>query len=228
MTSLSRRDYLEPAMPEAAQQPQVEPQVQEGGKQPGLRPREIQRKAIHLSFSLLPITLFFLSREVGTGLTAALLILAIAVDVVRLRVRTVQRFFHRTFGTAMRPHEASELTGSTYLSLASLVCIVLFTVPIAVAALLFLTVGDTAAALVGQRWGKRRLRPGKTLEGTVACLFCCLVVVGVMPGLPLLPGLVGAVVATVVELLGTAAIDDNFGIPVSSGLAMWIVTALMV
>jgi dolichol kinase len=49
-----------------------------------------------------------------------------------------------------------------------------------------------------------------------------------MPGLHLLTGLVGAVVATVVELYGTAAIDDNFGIPVISALAMWIVASLVV
>lgn len=194
----------------------------------GFRPAEVQRKAIHFSFSLVPLALFVLSREVGEGIAAAALILAISIDVVRLRVPGVQRFFHKTFGMAMRPHEASELTGSTYLCLAALVCIVLFVVPIAVAALLFLTVGDTAAALIGQRWGRHPLRPGKTVEGSMACLVSSSLVAILVPGLPLVAGLAGAVVATVVELYGTAAIDDNFGIPVLSALAMWIVASLVV
>jgi dolichol kinase len=194
----------------------------------GLRPAEVQRKAIHLSSSLIPLAIFILPAEVGEGLAATVLILAIVVDVIRLRVPAVQEFFHRTFGTAMRPHEAWELTGSTYLCLAALVCIVLFPVPIAVGALFFLTVGDTLAALVGQRWGKHPLRPGKTLEGTLANLVSCVLIGVLVPGIPLAAGLVGALVATVVELFGTAAIDDNFGIPVLSALAMWIVASLVI
>ncbi len=194
----------------------------------GFQPAEVQRKFIHFGFSLVPLGLFFLSPQVGVGLAAALLILAITIDIVRLRSPAVQRFFRRTFGMAMRPHEASELTGSTYLCLAALVCIVLFVVPIAVAALLFLTIGDTAAALVGQRWGRHPLRSGKTVEGSIACLISCSLVAIFMPGLHLVAGLVGAVVATVVELYGTGAIDDNFGIPVLSALAMWIVASLVV
>jgi dolichol kinase len=34
-------------------------------------------------------------------------------------------------------------------------------------------------------------------------------------------------VATIVELFGTAAVDDNFGIPVLSALVMWIVASLV-
>jgi dolichol kinase len=193
----------------------------------GLPPHEIQRKVIHLGSSILPLLLFYLPPETGITVAAAALILAIAVDVVRLRVPSVQAFFHEALGTALRPHEASELTGSTFLCLAALVCIVLFPVPIAVTALFFLTIGDTAAALIGQRWGRTPLMPGKTLEGTLACLVTCLLVSIAVPGVPFLAGFVGAVVATIVELFGTAAVDDNFGIPVLSALVMWIVASLV-
>ena len=194
----------------------------------GIAPHEIQRKVIHLGSSVFPLLLFYLPPEAGTAVAATALILAIVIDVVRLRVPSQQDFFHDVFGTALRPHEANELTGSTFLCLAALVCIVLFPVPIAVTALFFLTLGDTAAALIGQRWGRTPLRPGKTLEGTTACLVTCMVVSIVMPGLPLVAGLAGAVVATIVELFGTAAVDDNFGIPVLSALVMWIVASLVV
>ncbi len=188
---------------------------------------EVERKAIHLGASLLPISLFVLGPEAGTIVVATALIVAIAVDVARLRIPAVKVFFEKQFGGALRPHEAHELTGSSYMCLAALVCIVLFTVPIAVAALLFLTVGDTAAALVGRRWGRHPLTPGKTYEGTLACLVCCSIIGVVVPGVPVTAGLFGAVVATVVELFGIGTLDDNFGIPVLSGLSMWIVASLV-
>lgn len=189
---------------------------------------EVLRKFIHLSTSLLPLSLLVLDPEVWTGLIAALLILAIAVDIARLRVQAVHRFFKSLFGDALRPHEANELTGSTFMCLSALLCIVLFPVPIAVTALLFLTIGDSAAALIGQRWGRTSLRPGKTIEGTLACLGSCIIIVIVMPGIHLLVGFTGALTATTVELFGTETIDDNFGIPVLSALAMWIVASVVV
>jgi len=193
-----------------------------------LRPYEVHRKLIHLSSSVVPLALLILPADTGTALAAAALVGAIVIDLVRLRWEAFGSFLKRYLGMAMRPHEADELTGSTFLCLAALVCIVLFPMPITVSALFFLTLGDTAAALVGQRWGRTPLVPGKTLEGTLACLATCTIVVVLMPGIPLTAGLAGAFVATAVELFGTAAIDDNFGIPVLSALTMWIVASLVV
>ncbi|MFO7768697.1 MAG: SEC59/DGK1/VTE5 family protein [bacterium] len=200
----------------------------ENGEKGQLRPYEVHRKLIHLSSSVVPLALLILPADTGTALAAAALVGAIIVDLVRLRWEAFGRFLTRYLGMAMRPHEADELTGSTFLCLAALVCIVLFPMPITVSALFFLTLGDTAAALIGQRWGRTPLIPGKTLEGTLACLLTCTIVVILMPGIPLTAGLAGAFVATAVELFGTAAVDDNFGIPVLSALTMWIVASLVV
>ncbi len=188
----------------------------------------MKRKLIHLSSSGIPLIIFILPPDFGLGVVAALLVMAITVDVVRLRIPAVQQFFENFFGQAMRPHEANELTGSTFLCLSALVCIVLFPLQIAVTALFFLTIGDTAAALVGQKWGKTVLVPGKTLEGTMACLVTCTIVVVIMPGVPLIAGLAGAFTATIVELFGTETIDDNFGIPVLSAVVIWIVASTVI
>jgi dolichol kinase len=193
-----------------------------------IQPHEVHRKLIHLASSIVPIAIYILPPDLGVAAAAGGLIGAIAVDLARLRIPAFGAFMKRTFGMALRPHEANELTGSTFLCLAALVTIVLFPVPIAVSALFFLTLGDTAAALVGQRWGRTPLMPGKTLEGTLACLVTCTLVVVLMPGIPLAAGIAGALVATGLELVGTAAIDDNFGMPVLSGLVMWIVASLVV
>ena len=177
--------------------------------------------------SVLPLSLFALGRDLGTILIATALTVAIVVDVIRLRSELVRRFFERVFGESLRPHEKYELTGSTFMGISALLCVVLFTVPIAVTALLFLTIGDSAAALVGMKWGRTTLVPGKTLEGTLACLGSCCIIGIAVPGVPFIAGIVGALVASTVELLGIGTLDDNFGIPILSALAMWIVASVV-
>jgi dolichol kinase len=77
------------------------------------------------------------------------------------------------------------------------------------------------------RWGRTTLLPGKTLEGTLACLACCSIIGIAVPGVPFVAGTVGAVTATIVELLGFGMVDDNFGIPIVSALAMWITASVV-
>ena len=88
----------------------------------------------------------------------------------------------------------------------------------AVLALSFLILGDTAAAIVGKSVGRVRIF-GKTLEGSLACFAVCYGLTAIMPGIPFPVGLIGAAVATVFELL-PIPLDDNFRIPLSAGFAM--------
>jgi dolichol kinase len=193
---------------------------------PALPRHELIRKIIHIGMSILPLGLFLFDRDIATVLIAAALTFAIVVDIIRLRSDRVRRLFERVFGESLRPHEKYELTGSTFMGISALLCVVLFPVPIAVAALLFLSIGDSAAALVGMRWGRTTLVPGKTLEGTLACLASCSIIGIAVPGVPFIAGITGALTATIVELLGFGAMDDNFGIPILSALAMWITASV--
>ena len=101
-------------------------------------------------------------------------------------------------------------------------CAYSFSKPIVVAALLFLILGDPAAALVGRTLGRVYIF-GKTMEGSLACLAVCLVlgilVQEITQGLTFKAVLAGAITATVFELL-PIPLDDNFRIPLSAGFAM--------
>ena len=84
---------------------------------------------------------------------------------------------------------------------------------------------DSSAALVGRRWGKRPLL-SKSWAGSVAFFVSALLVVAVAPKYDLgwgefAIGAVGALIGTVVELT-SVYVDDNLSIPLSVGLAMWI------
>jgi glycerol-3-phosphate acyltransferase PlsY len=163
---------------------------------------------------------------------AAAAFILLLVDFLRLRLTSVKSVFIVLFGSMLRRKELSSLTGASYLMLASLVCMLIFGMGpdgrvsgVFIAAIGFLALGDTAAAIVGLSIGRVRIFR-KTLEGTVAGLLVCLGVawlVSILPGLdfPLGIGILGAVSASVVEAL-PIEVNDNVVIPLLSGTVMMI------
>ena len=182
---------------------------------------ELKRKAIHLASLSIPLG-YYLSpdawqRDWERALLAAVLV-SLAVEVFRLNHPRTRNVFRHFFGELLRNHEEASLLGSTYLLIACLLSIWLFPKPIAVLALSFLIVGDTMAAIAGKTLGRTRIFD-KTLEGSLACFAVCFGLTRLVPEVPLHVGLVGALVATVFELL-PVPLDDNFRIPLSAGIAM--------
>ena len=84
--------------------------------------------------------------------------------------------------------------------------------------------GDTAAALIGRRFGKHRFFNGKSLEGTLAFVLTGLAVVLIgfavfaYPWQVLLGGVLGVGAAAVLELFNCELhLDDNLSIPLAVG-----------
>ncbi|MBM3313070.1 hypothetical protein FJY70_00595 [candidate division WOR-3 bacterium] len=162
------------------------------------------------------------------GVTLAFLL----IDFMRLRVTSLKSIFIVLFGSLLRRKEFTSLTGGSYLMLASLTCLLIFGAGpsgrvsgVFIAAISFLALGDTAAAIVGLSFGRIRIFR-KTLEGTLAGLVVCLGVawvVSILPrlDLPLGIGMLGAVSASVVEAL-PIEVNDNVVIPLLSGAVMMI------
>ncbi len=156
----------------------------------------------------------------------------ITIDLLRLRRNPFRHFFIVLFGSQLRRREFNSLTGGSYLLLASLVSLIIFrTQPgVFVAAVSFLILGDTAAALVGLSFGRIRILR-KTLEGTLACLVVCLFVAWVVSrlkglDLPLGVGILGAITASAVEAM-PVEVNDNVVVPLVSGAVMMIALVLL-
>lgn len=182
---------------------------------------ELKRKAIHLASFWIPLGYYLTpsawQRDWERALLAAV-ILSLAIEVFRLNHPRTRNMFRHFFGELLRNHEQASLLGSTYLLIACLLSIHLFPKPIAALALSFLIVGDTVAAIVGKWIGRVRIFD-KTLEGSLACLAVCYALTLLVPSIPFHVALIGAVTATVFELL-PIPLDDNFRIPLSAGFAM--------
>jgi len=159
------------------------------------------------------------------------------LDFLRLRITSVKSIFIVLFGTMLRRKEFSSLTGGSYLMLASLVCMLIFGLGpdgrvsgVFIAAIGFLALGDTAAAIVGLSIGRLKIFR-KTLEGAIAGLLVCVGVawlVSILPGLdfPLGIGILGAVSASVVEAL-PIEVNDNVVIPLLSGTVMMVALQIL-
>jgi len=185
--------------------------------------QELARKATHLGALVVPAGyhLLGLSKAQALGIMIPATVLMILIDVARLRGWSFwRRFGRRVIGPLIRSHEeAGDFTGAFYILITFCVCIAAFAKPMAVAAMAFIVVGDSFAAVIGRRFGRHRLWGTASVEGSLACLVGTLIVALVVPELAPRVAVAGAVVAAVVESLPTG-IDDNVTVPVVSGLAM--------
>lgn len=124
----------------------------------------------------------------------------------------------------LRTHEAKgAFTGASWVLFGMFISILLFHPYIAVLALLFMSFGDTCAALVGKMYPKGPLF-GKTVSGSLGGLGSMVLLSFFFnPYVPFLPAVTGALVATIVEVL-PIPLDDNITIPLSAGVTITFMT----
>lgn len=194
-----------------------------------------RRRLLHLSASVIVAGLA-LGLEYRTavyivgGVTAAML----AGEALRLVVPSANRFALTWIGAFMKPREARQPTAATFHLLGSLIVLVLFGPPVAALAVLFLGLGDPAAGIVGERYGRLRLPVfggrlgGKSLEGTLAFFAVSLAAAAVLwaGGVYSVfwPAMVGAAAAALVEFT-PIPLEDNLTVPLAGAVVMWLLWA---
>ncbi len=181
---------------------------------------EIKRKIVHLSTLIVPIGYGLTSEESVLFFLLPFFLCYLWVDLLRhFHSGTASLFQKYFFGKVLREKEKGTLMGSTYFLFSSLLTILIFPKPIAIASLLILILSDTAAALVG-KWVGGISVFGKTLEGSMAFLVSSLIIVWNYPQLNRFSGSFAALGATLVELL-PIRVDDNLTIPLVAGAIMF-------
>lgn len=153
-----------------------------------------------------------------------------AVEGARFLSPGFRRLYNAVFGKMLRRGEMSageggepfRCTGTGFFFLGSWVAVALFEPLVAMAAILYLVLGDLSAALVGIGFGRIKIGK-KSLEGTLAMFAVCYGVTLVLfwhaPFQEYLC-LAGAISASLVELLNPPFLDDNLTIPLLSGAAL--------
>lgn len=131
------------------------------------RARESVRKAVHVPAGLVPAVFVVLFGYLGSVALAAYLAAYLGLGgvlAVRLHVRLP--IVYAGIASTWRGHERFPVAAFEFL-VAILVVGVVFPLPVFLAAVALLGVGDGAAAVVGLRWGTRPLpwNPRKTWQG---------------------------------------------------------------
>ena len=179
---------------------------------------ELLRKSIHLAGLILPVIYFFLDKPTMLIFVGVLTGIAVAIELVKWVSPRFSDFFFQIFAPMLRRHERrGAMTGATYYVISAFLCILFFGKTLAIVCIFFMVLGDLAAALVGRMWGKTKLLGTKSLEGSLACFVVCAAIA--LFKLPPVIGIIGALVATVVEMM-PFPIDDNLTVPLVSGAVM--------
>jgi dolichol kinase len=166
------------------------------------------------------VAIYFIKPDIAALVVAFFALSCLTIDLLRIFSKGFSRAFMGVFGELLREDERSQkLTGATYLFLASLLCILYYTREVAALAVLFLILGDSAASLVGSHFGKTKIWKNKSLVGSLSCLSTCVLIAFFIPILEMRIAIIGAFVATIVELI-PGRINDNLAMPIASGLAM--------
>ncbi len=185
---------------------------------------EFRRKSVHLFAMSIPIGYLIVPK------TPALLILAlcsfgaILLDLLKYYDKGFRKTFYGIFGKMLRSREIKRFTASTYILGAGLLCAFAYEKWIMITVMIFIILGDLAAAIFGKRFGKHFTIGKKTLEGSIAFFIVAyfgsiimkLTVLNIAPWPALF---MGALTATVIESL-PLGIDDNFSVPVLTGLLL--------
>jgi dolichol kinase len=183
---------------------------------------EILRKLTHIGAISIPIIYYINGKQVILILLAGGVTISLLVDLLRFFGHGRSKdFIYRHVGLMIRPHEKTNFTGATYILASSILTILIFDKPIAILAIGFIVVGDTAGAIVGRLWGRNRYR-NKTVEGSASFFVACCLVAMLVSGIPLWVKILGAFIATIVEAL-TIYVDDNLTVPLISGMLMQVI-----
>ena len=192
------------------------------------RPANTTRSLFHVASGALSLTLIRLlpSRAWLIAVSLTIAIAAWSMEAARRRSPAANDRLMRFFGAIAHPQERYRVNSSTWYVTALLILATFFPLRAAELGVVVLGLADPAAGLIGRRFGRTRLRTGRSLEGTLT-----FVAVGTLGALAALIAfhelpwsaritlaLVGAVAGAVAELVSTR-FDDNFTIPLTVTIA---------
>jgi dolichol kinase len=196
----------------------------------GLFKQRAPRWSVHVLLGIsFVISLFLFSKLYVAAGAIIVTLCSVIVEFARLRVPAVQRWLELRLALFLRPEEQRHLTGATYFFIGATITSVAFSRNVAALAILFLTFGDPAAAVIGT-WRGRTKPLERMREGNLACLVACAVIAVVMNVTTHEPALlaaeVGAVFGTICQALPWR-VNDNLTIPIGSAAAVSLTAVIL-
>ena len=174
--------------------------------------QEIYRKFIHLSSSVMALALWYFGKETFLPWLIGVAIILPLLDYGRHHIDLLRRIYNYYFIIFTRPIEYRNLSGASWVVIGAALTTLIFNENTAIIGLLMLSLADSAAAIIGLKFGKTYLF-NKSLEGSAAFFIVAFLIVFYLSPAFFLINLITVSAATAVELFSTARMNDNLFIP---------------
>ena len=183
---------------------------------------EILRKVIHISCAFFPmIYLLWLSKEQIVILCGLITCGFFVAEIVRFKSVTGEKIFNYLFKSLLREKEKStSLTGATWLFMAITITFWLFSKKIAVASIFVVTIADSLAAIIGKRYGRKKMFDKSWLGSSVFLISTTVILLILFPLLGY-KALLFAVPIAFLEAL-SLPVNDNILIPIFAGALLTV------
>ena len=177
------------------------------------------RKSLHLLAMIIPVGMFFLGKTNSLLILVPLCLLALFLEVTRVKSAKIAALVDIIFGSMMRTKERPPLgspvviNGATWVLLTATLLVFIFPVKIAASAMIMFMLADAAAALIGRRFG--RIRWGsldKTVEGSLAFFVVALASISFFDPLNWIESVIIAAFSSFLELM-PVPLNDNLYVP---------------
>lgn len=189
---------------------------------------ELSRKTFHIMGLLCPLIYVFMPKSIAITLTTLAAAFVVYVDIYRHSNSFIGHWVRFFLGNIMRQEEIStkKLASCSWMFLGIAISCIFFTKNIAIFSWIILFVCDSAAAIVGSKYGSNFIVDKKTVEGSFA-FFILTIILGMFfyfffPSSFSFLGLVLAAGATTYAELYSKhyGIDDNISIPLVAGFCL--------
>lgn len=185
---------------------------------------------IHISSLLVPLSYYYLDRNVLLIILLIFSVSMVLTDIVRRHYHGFGRLYDKHLKDILRNHEKDKdnifLTGGTFIVISFFLCVLLFQKEISILSMMIIVVCDTAAAIIGMTLGKHKIG-SKTLEGSISFFVTAVILffLVIKPGNVhvIYLGIISVILTTVFELL-PLKIDDNISIPLFFGIIYSVLT----
>ncbi len=197
-----------------------------------LKPFQAFRKVYHVvSASIIPLVYFYNPlhqsdadlRHTLLWVLVSTFVSFFSLDWLRLNDQRFNSQFMKLFSVLIRRTEQNKFNGATFLCFAFSLVVFLFPRTVAITAMLFLSLGDTAAELGGLYFGRLKIFR-RSAEGTFSFFAVAFAIAWALVGdwrIALLSAAAGALIE-----LFSFEVDDNLTVPIGSACAIWLVFSL--
>jgi len=198
---------------------------------PVVRPSNIARSAFHVGAAIVSLLLirYLPSRGWLVATAGSFALWAWSMEIGRRFSPALNAKLVRFFSPIAHAHERHQTNSSTWYVTALTLLAAFAPMTAAELGVLVLGLADPAAGEIGRRWGRTRIRSGRSLEGTlgfvfvgVVAAFVWLLLAGKNPGPALWVAAIAGVSGALAELASTRRFDDNFAIPLVTAAAVSI------